>query len=82
MTKATTTKALGVMLRDKRKEKGLTQSELANLAGGVKQATVSTFENDPRQARVDTLFRLASALDLEIHLIEKSQQDAPGDESW
>lgn len=82
MTKVTTSKALGVMLRDARKGKNITQSQLANLAGGIKQATVSNFENNPSNAQVETLFKLASALGLEIHLVEKSAPQSIGDETW
>lgn len=82
MSKVTTSKALGVILRDARKHKHITQSQLANLAGGIKQATVSKFENDPSNAQVETLFKLASALGLEIHLVEKTARRSSGDETW
>lgn len=80
--KATTPKALGIMLRDKRKRKSITQSDLANLAGGIKQATISNFENNPNNAQVETLFKIASALGLEIHLVEKNVPPSIGDEQW
>lgn len=82
MTKVTTSKALGVILRDARIGKSITQSQLANLAGGIKQATVSNFENNPSNAQVETLFKLASALGLEIHLVEKAARRSSGDETW
>lgn len=82
MTKATTTKALGIMLRDHRKRGGITQTELAKLAGGIKQSTVSNFENNPATARIDTLFKLVNALGLEIHLIEKKAQSPLRGDEW
>jgi HTH-type transcriptional regulator/antitoxin HipB len=82
MSKATTTKALSVLLRDFRKSKQLNQSELANLAGGIKQATVSNFENNPDAARVETLFKLVNALGLEIHLVEKKSTSVKEGDAW
>jgi len=82
MTKATTTKALGIMLRDHRKRDDITQTDLAKLAGGIKQSTVSNFENNPATARIDTLFKLANALDLEIHLVERKAPSPLGEDEW
>jgi HTH-type transcriptional regulator/antitoxin HipB len=82
MTKATTTKALGIMLRDHRKREDITQADLARLAGGVKQSTVSHFENNPAGARVDTLFKLVNALGLEIHITEKKAPPSSGADEW
>lgn len=82
MAKATTTKALGIMLRDHRKRQEITQTDLAKLAGGIKQSTVSNVENNPATAKVDTLFKLVNALGLEIHLVEKSKPSSPGADEW
>ncbi|MDT8310401.1 MAG: helix-turn-helix transcriptional regulator [Methylophaga sp.] len=82
MAKVTTTKALGIMLRDHRKHDEITQAELARLAGGIKQSTVSNFENNPAAAKVDTLFKLASALGLEIQLVEKQPLSSSGADEW
>ena len=82
MTKATTTKALGIMLRDHRKKASITQADLAKLAGGIKQSTVSNFENNPTTARVDTLFKLVKALGLEIHIEVKKVQPLLRNDEW
>ncbi len=82
MAKATTTKALGIMLRDHRKREEITQADLARLAGGIKQSTVSNFENNPAAAKVDTLFKLVNALGLEIHLVEKRAPSSLGADEW
>lgn len=82
MAKVTTTKALGIMLRDQRKREEITQADLARLAGGIKQSTVSNFENNPAAAKVDTLFKLVNALGLEIHLVEKSAPSSLGADEW
>lgn len=82
MSKVTTTKALGIMLRDHRKHQEITQAELARLAGGIKQSTVSNFENNPATAKIDTLFKLVNALGLEIHLVEKQPPSSLGEDEW
>lgn len=82
MSKATTTKALGIMLRDHRKRQEITQVDLARLAGGIKQSTVSNFENSPAAAKVDTLFKLVNALGLEIHIVEKKVPSSSGADEW
>ena len=53
----------GVILRDRRKELKMTQSELAQKAG-VTQRLVSDFERGKVDIQVDTLCRLFIALDL------------------
>jgi HTH-type transcriptional regulator / antitoxin HipB len=82
MSKVTTTKALGIMVRDHRKHQDITQAELARLAGGIKQSTVSNFENNPAAAKIDTLFKLVNALGLEIHLVEKKPASSLGEDEW
>ena len=37
------------------------------------QATVSSFESDPTSTRLETLFKLLSALDLELDIRSKGQ---------
>lgn len=70
------------MLRDHRKRQDITQADLASLAGGIKQSTVSNFENSPAAAKVDTLFKLVNALGLEIHIVEKKQTSSLGEDEW
>lgn len=54
-------------VRDQRKTRNITQSENAKLVG-IKQNTVSAFENNPDGTKLETLFKLLAALDLELHL--------------
>ncbi len=54
-------------VRDQRKAQKITQTETAKLVG-VKQTTVSAFENTPEGTKLDTLFKLLAALDLELHV--------------
>ena len=69
---ARTTKDLGQTLRAARKTKGLTQAELAARAG-VWQRTVSNIETGTSGAKVDTIFDLLAALDLELRIVPRSK---------
>ena len=66
-------KDLALYLNDQRKQLKMSQSEVADLVG-LKQDTISKFENRPDNSRVDTLFRILSALNLNMILIEKEQE--------
>ncbi len=70
------------MLRDQRKHKSITQSVLSKRAGGLKQSTVSNFENNPSSSRVDTLFKLVNALGLEIQIVEKQVPTRLEGDEW
>lgn len=80
----TSTGSLSQALRQARLERGLTQTDVARLVG-MKQSTVSAIENHPDQARLKTLFRVLSALGLELDLTERggtSQDSTEWDEEW
>ncbi|MDW9131265.1 helix-turn-helix domain-containing protein [Legionella pneumophila] len=66
-------KDLALYLNDKRKQLKMSQSEVADLVG-LKQDTISKFENSPDNSRIDTLFRILSALNLNMSLVEKDQK--------
>lgn len=74
---ARTTEDIGHLLRKARKAKGLTQQELANRAG-IWQRTVSNIETGTSGAKLDTIFDLLAALDLEFHVVPRSKM-TPGD---
>ncbi len=75
-------KDLATYYRDQRKARGLSQTAVAEETV-IRQDTVSKFETRPNNVRLDTLFRLISALDLELHLIPKDQSVEEGsDEGW
>ena len=74
---ARTTKDIGNLLRTARKAKNLTQAELASRAG-VWQRTISNIETSASGAKLDTIFDLLAALDLEIHIVPRSKM-TPGD---
>ena len=73
---ARTTKDLGNVLRKARKARNLTQADLATLAG-IWQRTVSNIETSASGAKVDTIFDLLAALDLELHIVPRSKM-TPG----
>ena len=66
-------KDLALYLNDQRKQLKMSQTEVADLVG-LKQDTISKFENSPDNSRIDTLFRILSALNLNISLVEKNQE--------
>ena len=66
-------KDLALYLNDQRKQLKMSQSEVADLIG-LKQDTISKFENSPDNSRIDTLFRILSALNLNMNLVEKKQE--------
>ncbi|MBJ7582864.1 MULTISPECIES: helix-turn-helix domain-containing protein [Aeromonas] len=61
---------LAAAVRDQRKISKLTQSEAAKQVG-IKQTTVSDFELRPESTKLETLFKLLSALDLELHVVKR-----------
>ncbi|UPR31048.1 type II toxin-antitoxin system antitoxin HipB [Vibrio crassostreae] len=61
-----------------------TQSELAKKVG-IKQATISNFENRPEKATISTMFKLIQALDLTLKIEPKdvkNSQSTVGEEDW
>ena len=68
--KATSPALLAAAVRDQRKISKLTQAEAAKQVG-IKQTTVSDFELRPESTKLETLFKLLSALDLELHVVKR-----------
>jgi len=63
-------KELAFLVIAKRKQLGLTQTQVADLVG-LKQKSISAFENKPENTRLETLFRILAALNLDIKVTEK-----------
>ena len=64
-------------LRDRRRSAGLSQRQLAEMSG-VGEATVARLETAAQSPRLETLRRLAAALDSPIHaLLTDMDDDAP-----
>lgn len=59
-----------------RQRNGWTQSELAKKVG-LKQATISHFENAPDSTSLATLFKLLQSLELSLEVQEKEEVSAP-----
>jgi HTH-type transcriptional regulator/antitoxin HipB len=71
---------LGAALRNERKKKRLSQTEVGKSVG-IDQPTVSKVEKGNPGTELGTLFRLLAALDLElvIQTRQKPRQDTKGD---
>lgn len=68
--KVTSPISLAYAVKDQRKIKKLTQTKTADLIG-IKQTTISDFENRPESTKLETLFKILSALDLELHVVKR-----------
>jgi HTH-type transcriptional regulator/antitoxin HipB len=71
--KITSPKQLAQAIKNTRTDKELTQQKTAGQIG-IKQSTVSGFENQPDKARIETLFKLLSALELELRISERDSE--------
>ena len=72
--------SLGEALRAARKKKGMSQQEIGKSVG-IDQPSISTIERGESSVRVDTLFRLLAALDMELVIQprQKSLNQKEGD---
>ncbi|HBX8215738.1 TPA: helix-turn-helix domain-containing protein [Klebsiella pneumoniae] len=71
-------------IKDARKQRNLTQRETA-ASMGMKQSTVSEFENHPEGTRLDTLFKLLAALDPKLQVVSrrgKNNSSDGWDQEW
>ena len=69
---ANSPKDLALMVVDERKKLKLSQSQVANFVG-LKQKTISEFENKPEKTQLETLFKIMSAVKLDMLLIVKNE---------
>ena len=77
-------KQLADMMLLIRQKNGWTQLELAKKVG-IKQATISNFENNPNKTTLSTFFKLAQAMDISLTIQEKSHlasSDVNDEENW
>jgi len=72
--------SLGGMIKRQRKLKGLTQQE-AGQAFRIEQSTFSGIENGIPGTRLETIFRILAALDLEMVIRSKERPKEPA-ENW
>jgi HTH-type transcriptional regulator/antitoxin HipB len=69
------------ILKSFRKEKGLTQGEMAQKSG-VSQQALSALESKPHRASFERLFAYLSALDVELVLREKKLESQADPREW
>jgi HTH-type transcriptional regulator / antitoxin HipB len=79
--KVTTTKQLANYLQDTRHNQGISQSKIAEKIG-LRQGTVSNFEQNPASTKLDTLFKLLSALELEIEIKPRNPEQNAKTSAW
>ncbi|MEO8400298.1 MAG: helix-turn-helix domain-containing protein [Gammaproteobacteria bacterium] len=63
-------KELALAVINQRKKLKLSQADIGNLVG-LKQQTISSFEIKPESTKLDTLFHILSAVDLDIKVLAK-----------
>ena len=74
-------KSLGTVIKRQRKAKKLTQTE-AGHAFNINQSTLSSIEKGAEGTRLITLFRVLSALDLEMVIRTKPCETAKDSLEW
>ncbi len=65
-------KELALLVISQRKKFKLSQTDVANLVG-LKQKTISAFENKPEGTKLDTLLRILSAVQLDFTVLAKDK---------
>jgi HTH-type transcriptional regulator/antitoxin HipB len=78
---ARTPSQIGPILKSRRRQQGLTQAAAAAKVG-LRQATVSLAETDASAATLDTLYKLLSALDLELVIRDRRPPRARAKREW
>lgn len=73
-------KELALLAISRRKELNLSQAEVASRVG-LKQKTISAFENKPEKTKLDTVFRILSALNLDLTGLAKNKTPS-AKQSW
>ena len=74
-------KTFGDRLRNLRKDKGLTQTELANKLGFKHNGPVSNIENNKISPDIDTLIKIAEIFNADLHWLITGTLP-PGREGW
>ncbi len=73
-------KELALFVISQRKRLKLSQAVIGNLVG-LKQSTISAFENKPESTKLDTLFLILSAINLAMH-VEPKDKIANAENQW
>lgn len=64
-------KELALFISNQRKKLKLSQAEVGKRVG-LKQQTISEFENNPEGTKLSTLFHILSAVNLDIKILTKN----------
>jgi HTH-type transcriptional regulator / antitoxin HipB len=72
---------LAITVRDQRKQMQMSQADVADHVG-LRQETISAFENKADRTKLDTLFRILAALNLEIHVVPRGTKVSAWDKEW
>jgi len=65
-------KELALLVSNQRKKLKLSQADVGQSVG-LKQQTISAFENKPESTKLETLFQILSAVNLDITITPKIQ---------
>jgi len=75
---------LALLVANRRKNLKLSQAQVGKLVG-LKQQTVSDFEKKPEGTKLDTLFRILSAVKLDVTVLAKqtsNEKNPAWNEEW
>lgn len=78
--KITNTRQLSAYMKDVRETKKLSQSKVANKVG-IRQDTVSNFELSPDSTKLETFFKILSALNLELDIKPRNESGSSNSDS-
>lgn len=81
--KVNTANDLSLMIKSERKKQHRSQEDVSSSIG-IKQPTLSTFEKQSANSRIETLFKIVHELGLELHLSSKKDfvKDGEWTEEW
>lgn len=74
-------KELALLVTKQRKKLKLSQTEVAKRVG-LKQKTISGFENKPENIKLETLFLILSAVNLDLSILRKNEKPLAWKEEW
>ncbi|PWC19483.1 helix-turn-helix domain-containing protein [Brenneria corticis] len=72
--KVTNTRQLSAYMKDVRVTQKLSQGKVAGKVG-IRQDTVSSFEQHPDSTKLETFFKILSALNLELDIKPRSDKE-------
>jgi HTH-type transcriptional regulator / antitoxin HipB len=73
-------KELALLIENRRKKLKLSQAAVGKLVG-LKQQTISEFEKKPDGTKLETLFKLLSAVKLDLSVLSK-EDTSPAESQW